>query len=101
MEIRMAEETPTKRNAFDTPVSPAELNRMTELDNAYMELGARLLDLENDKVKILVSARRIEEEKQRLFEKILMDRGIAPSTPVEIDRETGALSVIRRPGQEP
>jgi hypothetical protein len=46
----------------------------------------------------MVAARRIEDERQRLFEKVLVDRGLHPSTAINIDSGNGRISLV---GQAP
>jgi len=42
----------------------------------------------------LAAARRIDEEKQRVFEGLLVERGLPPDATVEIDASTGNLKVL-------
>lgn len=83
-----------------TPNDPVDLEtrkRMEELASARYELGDRLLEVEQEKVKLLVAANRVDEERSRIFEKILMDRGLPPTTLVEIEAQTGIIKVLRPP----
>lgn len=91
----------TKRLSVEDPIDPAILQRFGDLESARMRLGAQLLDVEAEKVKIMVAARQIDVERQRLFEKVLSDRGVAPSTPVEIDAGTGKIRVLVPQGDAP
>lgn len=77
------------------PVDPATRKRMEELAAARYEFGERLLEIEQEKVKLLVAANRVDEERGRLFEKVLMDRGLSPNTPIEIEAQTGNIRVLR------
>lgn len=88
-------DTPTteKKLTVNDPVTPEQLKRIGELTGARYDLADRLLDLEQQKVGILVSAKQVDEEKNRIFNKILMERGLPPGTPIEIDGETGVLTV--------
>lgn len=89
----MSEET-TKLSVND-PVAPEARKTLEELAAARYEFGERLLELEQEKVRIMVAANRVDEERGRLFEKILMERGLPPNTPVEIEAQTGVLKVLR------
>lgn len=89
----------SKRLTVEDPIDPVILNRFGEMEGARMRLGAQLLEIEAEKVKIMVAARQIDVERQRLFEKVLSDRGVAPSTPVEIDSVTGKIRVLAPPPQ--
>lgn len=79
------------------PVDAATRKRMEELAAARYEFGERLLEIEQEKVKLLVAANRVDEERSRLFEKVLMDRGLSPTTPIEIEAQTGNIRVLRPP----
>ena len=87
-----------KQLTVNDPVSPEELQRIGALTGARYDVADRMLDLEQQKVTLLVTARQIDDEKNKLFNKILIDRGLPPGTPIELDSETGALKVHQRPG---
>lgn len=88
----------SKRLTPNDPIDVETLARISELESTRARLGLQLLDIEDDKVKILVSSRRIDEEKQRIFEKALMERGLPPNTPVEINANTGLIHVLGTKG---
>jgi len=78
----------------DDPVPPEVLQRLRALQEARFEVSDRILTLEQEKVRLLASARRIDEERQRTFEGVLVERGLTPESVVEIDAGTGRLKVI-------
>lgn len=83
-----------------TPNDPVDVEtrrKLEELAAARYECGDRLLELEQDKVKLLVAVNRVDEERARIFEKILMERGLPLNTPVEIEAQTGAIKILRDP----
>lgn len=84
-----------KKLTANDPVEPDTRKRLEELAGARFDVAERLLDLEQEKVKLLVAANRLDEERNRVFEKILMDRGMAPTTPIEIEAQTGNIRVLR------
>ena len=88
-----------KKLTPNDPISPDVLKRMAQVSAARSQLGDQLLDLEHEKIKILVSARQLDEEKQRLFAKELTDRGLNPGTPVEVDAKTGQISFVNAQGE--
>jgi len=88
----MSTEKPPTRLTPNDPVSPDVLKKMAQITAARSQLGDQLLDLEHEKIKILVSARQLDEEKQKLFAKELSDRGLGPNTPVEVDAKTGVIT---------
>jgi hypothetical protein len=88
----MAEE-PTKLTVED-PVAPEVLKALADLRDSRLRIGDQVLDLEAEKVRLMVAVRQIDAEKQRTFEKILMDRGLPPTFPVEIDGQTGKIKPL-------
>ena len=69
---------------------------LQRLQQSRMSLGERLLDLEAEKVRLLAAVQRLDNEKTRVFEGILMERGLPPNSVVEIDAETGAITDPRK-----
>lgn len=94
----MSQESETKKTIKD-PVSPEELRQLAEVQARRFELADALLDLEQEKVKLLVQARQLDELKAKTFSKIMTDRGLPPNAPVEIDAKTGEIKLVG--GQEP
>jgi hypothetical protein len=81
----------------DDPVSREGLESMRQLVEARMDVADRLLSMEQDKIALLAAAKRLDEQRQRLFEGILMERGIDPRTQVELDSSTGRIKVFFPP----
>lgn len=86
--------SPQQRLTTEDPVSMEQLNKLRLLQESRMDIADRFLTLEQEKVRLLAAARRVDEEKQRVFEGILMERGLAPDATVEIDAGTGKLKVV-------
>ena len=89
---------------INDPVSPDELKKLAELQGHRLELGDALLELEQEKVKILVQARQVDDQKTQLFGKIVTERGLPAGFPVEIDAKSGIVKPIVSPtpnGQAP
>jgi hypothetical protein len=82
------------------PIDQDTLMLLERLSAAASEAAMRATDLELERVRTLRQYSQIEAERQKTFEKILVDRGMAPSTPVAIDPKTGAISVIGGPTEE-
>ena len=98
----MAEDKTTEkpRLTLDDPVPAETLKQFEQLETANVQLSLRLMMLEKEKVLLLASSKRIDEQHQRLFESVLVERGIAPGTPADIDVKTGKLS-IKEPPKKP
>ncbi len=82
---------------INDPVDAVTLQRMGEIQGRRQQLGEMMLDLEQEKVKILVEGRRLDEERGKLFSHVLTSRGLAPNVPVEIDPATGKIALVRMP----
>jgi hypothetical protein len=78
------------------PVQPEVLARFSELDSARYELGFRLLEIEQERVRILAAAHQVDQQRQRLFEQVLIERGLESGTPVSINDKTGEIKVVER-----
>ena len=79
----------------EDPVSPETLEQLAKLVDARGQMADHLLDLEQRKIQILASVKRIDEQHARLIESVLVDRGLLPTDPVEIDTKTGRLKILR------
>ena len=73
------------------PVDAATVKRLGELVLRRHQLGELMLDIEAEKVKILVESRQVEAERRKLFANILQARGLSPDAAIEIDSDTGKI----------
>jgi len=80
-----------RKLTINDPVDPDTLKRLADVHDARQQLALQLLEWEEEKVRLLVAARPLREERTKLFEKILIDRGLPPSFQVDIDLTTGKL----------
>lgn len=78
------------------PVKAETLAKFGELDNARYELGFRLLEIEQERVRLLAAAHQVDQQRQRLFEEVLLERGLEPGTPVSINDKTGEIKILER-----
>lgn len=83
-----------KRLTIDDPVDAETRARFTALQDSRLRVGDRLLDIELERVKLIRSASAIDNERQKLFERVLIERGLSPNQPVSIDSETGQIKSI-------
>ncbi len=88
---------PQKRLTLDDPVGKEALDKLGELEGAEVNASMQLMALEQEKVKILAAGRRIDEERHKIFEKLLMERGLAPNAPATIDSTTGKITLVQPP----
>lgn len=96
----MSTEIDPKKLTINDPISPDTLKKLGALTNARMQLAEQLLDMEQEKIKIMVTSRQLDDEKQKVFDKELSDRGLPPSAPVEVDAKTGLISMVTPPGAQ-
>jgi len=91
----MADETTPKavKLTVQDPVSQESLKEFNQLEAARHEIALRLLELEQERVRLLAAAHKVGQQHERLFEKVLVDRGLTPTTPVDIDSTTGIIKV--------
>jgi hypothetical protein len=75
----------------EDPVDTETLAQFARLQETKQHLAMVLTQLELDKVEILRSVSRIDEQNRRLFEACLVDRGIPLTNDIEIDSRTGRL----------
>jgi hypothetical protein len=96
------QETTTKKLTLEDPVDPETLKKLSELRDARLQIADRLIDLENERVRMMVAVRQIDGEKNRIFERVLVERGLPPGFPVNIDGTSGKMNpMMAMPGQEP
>ena len=85
----------TKKLTLDDPVDPETLGKFGQLQQARMQCAERLLDLEQERVRTLRAAANIDAERQKMFEGLLLTRGLPPNFPVEIDAKTGKMNPVQ------
>lgn len=90
----MSANTPDKKT-IDDPVEPELLAKFGQIQQARMQCSERLLDLEQERVRVLRAAANVDAERQKLFEGLLLSRGLPPNFPVEIDAKTGKMNAIQ------
>lgn len=83
----------SEKLTINDPVSQEILKQFETLGMAKTDLAHSLLSLEGEKIRLLASARKIEEQLTRLFEACLLERGLPPDATVEIDPKSGKISL--------
>lgn len=103
METQMSNQTngEAQRLTADDPVPAETLQAFSQIRTAQSDLGLQLLDLEDQKIRILAANKKLREQRDRLFHAVLMERGLSPHTPVEIDGKTGRITVRKAPEPAP
>ena len=83
----------------ENPVSREVLAEFQGIRDAQIKLAEQNLLLDREKVRILAASNKLDQQHKRLFETILVDRGLAPDTPVELDASTGKLTLTAQAEQ--
>ncbi len=86
------------RLTLDDVVDQTTLGRFVELDDLSNQLGRQLLRIEEEKLRLLVESRGISQERTALIERVAMDRGLPPNTPIVVHMSSGQVYLK---GQEP
>lgn len=94
-------ESEKRRLTLDDPVPADQIKSFEELATSRAQVADNLLRLEQDKIFLLATARRIDDQHKRLFQALLTERGIAPGTPCEVDGKTGKLKFQEDPPAAP
>ena len=89
---------PEEKLTPESPVAKETLEEFNNLEEARFNLGVQLLQLEQSRVRILAAAHQIDEHQKRLFEKVLMERGLPVDSQVSIDSTTGKLTLVPKQG---
>lgn len=82
-----------KRLTLNDPVSKEEREYLQQLDMAKTGFAQKLLALELEKVNLIAASRRIENQTEEVFQKILVNRGQPADLAVNIDIDTGVIKV--------
>ncbi len=82
------------------PISQEDLARCIELDKHRTNLALRLLELENEKVRILAASKRIQDEWHGLFQRFAAERNVPEGDLVEVNFRTGDVAIVSPPKQE-
>ena len=85
--------TEKKQLTVNDPVSSADLTELEDLSSAWYKTAGALLELEQEKVSLMVMAKTIKENRVKLFERLLTERGLSPRTVIDVDPATGLIEV--------
>lgn len=86
-----------KRLTADDPVEREVLEQLRELQDSRLQIAENLLDLEQTKIQLLASAKRVDDQRGRIFQAILVSRGLSPTLSAEIDARSGKLLLEEDP----
>src|SRR5271166_5496102 len=84
-----------RKPTLDDPVGAEVLAKLHELQGVEVDAALQLMELEQTKISLLAADRRVKDERHRIFEKLLMDRGLPPNTPATIDAGSGKITLAQ------
>ncbi len=83
------------------PVDRATLDRLTDLHANRAQIAEQMLDIEQEKVRLMIVVRRLDDERNQIFARVLTERGLAPNTPIDLDPRTGQIELLRPEPPQP
>lgn len=89
----MTEDAKPKKLTPNDPVDAATLGQFGKLESARVDIALRLLDIEQDKVRLLSAAHAVDQQTKLMFERVLVERGLPPQSSIDIDPVTGQVKV--------
>jgi len=97
----MADEATKPTLTLDDPVDPDTLKELANLHENRSRIANHLVDLENEKVRLLVLVRQLDAQRTKVFDRIISERGLPEGYAMSIDAETGKLSPNGPPPETP
>ncbi len=91
--------TPRGRVTLEDPVGKKMLDRLAELEATETDAALKLMALKQEETKLVALGRHVEDERLRIFGKLLVDRGFQPDTPATIDAATGKITIAVAAGR--
>lgn len=77
---------------IEDPVDSETLEQLRRVQEARQRFADNLLSLEQDKIQLLAAVKKLDDQRNRLFEGCLVERGLAPTAQVEVDARTGKIT---------
>jgi hypothetical protein len=100
--MKMANEHAPQRLTLDDPVGKEVIEKLSELEMMQVNAAMHLMGIKREEVRLLAVDRKVEDERHKMFERLLMERGLPPSTPATIDFATGKVHLMKpSPGPDP
>lgn len=89
-----ATEAADRQLTLEDPVDTDTLRQIEEVHNSRMMVAEQFLECEQDKMRLLSVAHRLDQQRNAIYEKLMLDRGIANDEKVEIDAATGKIALL-------
>lgn len=89
-----------KRLTLEDPVPPETFAALQQIQDAQVNIAMEMLHIEKRKVQLLAADKKLTDQNSRLFQAILVERGLPPTTVVELDARTGKVLVKDKPAPD-
>ena len=83
-----------KKLSVNDPITPEMLNTLRTIEEGEGQIAHRFLELEHERVGLLVTSKNLRMERGKIFNLILSERGLPPNTIIEINDATGKITVL-------
>lgn len=90
-----------KRLTANDPVPQETLTAFGHIEDAKARVALELLAMEQRKIQLLAATKKLDDQYNRLFETLLVERGLPLDAQVDIDVRNGAIKVLNQPPQPP
>ena len=87
-------EATERQLTLEDPVDAETLRQIEEVHNSRMVVAEQFLECEQEKMRLLAVAHRLDQQRNAIYEKLMLDRGITSSEQVEIDASTGKIALV-------
>lgn len=93
--------TGERRLTINDPVPAEVIQQFRQIQTAQADIGLEFLRLEQRKIQLLAASKKLDEQHQRIFQALLVERGVDPAMPAELDGQSGklVLQVETRPAE--
>ncbi len=86
---------------IEDPVDAETLEQFRQLQETRQRFADSLLSLEQEKIQLLAAVKKVDDQRNRLFESCLVDRGLPPNAKIEIDGRSGKIKRTSEESPEP
>lgn len=78
---------------LEDPIDSETLTHFKALRDTRLTLSETFVNLELEKIRVLAAIKELDKQNARLFERCVVDRGLPPETEIDLDSETGRITI--------
>jgi hypothetical protein len=82
-----------KQLSLEDPVDPGTMAQLSRIHQSQAQIAERLARMELEKVRLMRAFSGMDTEQQKIFDDLLISRGLPPNLPVEITAGTGKIKL--------